>query len=163
MTTAAAEKLSVASWLADLEGAFEETARGALGIDAIEVLRRGDHPNPGQHGSYLGLIGPSGALQIGIAADAATCQALAKSLLAMGPEEPALSDAEVADAVSEIVNIVAGAFKTRVRDRAPQLTMGLPTFFHGGVQESERTAVRVAEIRAGDLAATLLLVHPRGS
>jgi CheY-specific phosphatase CheX len=163
MTTAAAERGSVASWLADLEAAFEETARGALGIDAVVVVSRGPHANPGQHGSYLGLIGPAGALQIGLAADAATCQALARALLAMGPEEPALADPEVADAVSEIVNIVAGAFKTRVRDRAPQLTMGLPTFFHGGVQESERTAVRVAEFRAAGLSATLLLVYPRGS
>ncbi|MFO0580781.1 MAG: chemotaxis protein CheX [Anaeromyxobacter sp.] len=163
MTTATAERTSLGAWLADLEGAFEETARGALGIDAVEVVGRADHPQPGQHGSYLGLIGPAGAVQIGLAADEATCQLLAKALLAMGPDDPALSPAEVADAVSEIVNIVAGAFKTRVRDRAPQLTMGLPTFFHGGVQETERTAVRIAELRAGGMSVTLLLVHPRGS
>jgi hypothetical protein len=153
----------MASWLADLEAAFDETARGALGADAVAVTARGEHPRPSWQGAYLGLVGPSGALQIGLAAEEPVCQALAKGLLGMDPGDEALPAAEMADAVCEIVNIVAGAFKGRVRDRAAQLTMGLPTFFHGGVQETERTAVKVAEVRFGDLPAALLLIHPRGA
>jgi len=152
----------MSSWLGDLETAFEETARGALGVDGVQVVLRGDHARPVWQGAYLGLVGPEGALQIGIAAEEPVCQALAKGLLGMGPADDALSASEMADAVCEIVNIVAGAFKGRVRDRVPQLTMGLPTFFHGGVQETAHTAVKVAEIRFGGMDAALLLIHPRG-
>jgi hypothetical protein len=152
----------VASWLGDLESAFEETARNALGIDAVEVRDRGGLPVASWQGAYMSLAGPSGALQVGIAGEERVCEALARGLLGMSLEEP-LPAADMADAVCEIVNIVAGAFKARVRDRAPQLTLGLPTFFRGGVQETDRTAVSVAEIRAGGLPAALLLVHARSA
>jgi hypothetical protein len=153
----------MASWLPDLESAFEETARGALGLEAVAVKARGGSALSTWHGAYLGLVGPSGALQIGLAGDPEVCQALAKGLLGIAASEENLSAPEMADAFCEIVNIVAGAFKGRVRDRAPQLTMGLPTFFRGGVQETDRTAVKVAQVDAGGHAAALLLVHPRGA
>jgi hypothetical protein len=67
----------------------------------------------------------------------------------------------MADALCEIVNIVAGAFKGRVRDRAA-LQMGLPVFFHGAVQATDHVATSVACVRAGGVPAALVLVHPRG-
>jgi CheY-specific phosphatase CheX len=67
----------------------------------------------------------------------------------------------MADAVCEIINIVAGGFKARVRDRASPLQMGLPVFIQGAVQSTDRVAVRVADVKFGDLSAVLLLVHPR--
>jgi len=106
-------------------------------------------------------VGPTGAVQIGLASSPEGCQALAKGLMGMGAEEPALPDNEMADAVCEIINIVAGAFKARVRDRATPLQMGLPVFIQGAVQPTERIAVQVAEVKFGEVAAVLLLVHPR--
>jgi CheY-specific phosphatase CheX len=150
-----------AGWIGDLEAAFADTAQGALGIDRVEVTARDGAVAPQWQGAYLGLVGPAGAIQIGLAADEPTCQALAKRLLGMEPGEDPLPPPDMADALCEIVNIVAGAFKGKVRDRAAALQMGLPTFFRGGVQPTERTAVAVAEIRAGGAPAALLLVHPR--
>jgi hypothetical protein len=148
------------SWLADLEGAFAEAASTALGFPGMSVTGHHEQP-PALHGAYLGLVGPAGALQIGLASSPGGCQALAKGLMGMGPDEAPLPDAEVADAVCEIINIVAGAFKARVRDRANPLQMGLPVFIQGAVQPTERIAVRVAEVTFGDVPAVLLLVHPR--
>jgi CheY-specific phosphatase CheX len=148
------------SWLMDLEGAFEEVSSTALGFPGMVVTGRHEQPPP-LHGAYLGLVGPTGALQIGLASSPAGCQALAKGLMGMGPDEPALPDNEVADAVCEVINIVAGAFKARVRDRASPLQMGLPVFIQGAVQPTERIAVRVAEVKFGEVPAVLLLVHPR--
>jgi hypothetical protein len=152
-----------AGWIGDLEAAFADTAQGALGLDAVEVT---DHPAavaPRWQGAYLGLVGPVGAIQIGIAAEEETCQSLAKRLLGMDPGEAALPPADMADALCELVNILAGAFKGKVRDRASPLQMGLPVFFNGGVQPTDRTAVSIAGIRAGGRAAALLLVHPRAA
>ncbi len=149
-----------AGWVVDLEAAFADVAQAALGLPAFEVTARGGEVDPRWRGAYLGLVGPSGAVQIGIAADEPGCQALAKGLLGMGAGDPALAADEMADALCEVVNIVAGGFKGRLRDRAA-LQIGLPTFFNGGVQPTEHTAVAVVEVRAGVVPAALLLVHPR--
>jgi len=148
------------SWLADLEGAFEEVSSTALGFPGMAVTGHREQP-PALHGAYLGLVGPTGAVQIGLASSPEGCQALAKGLMGMGPGDPALPDNEMADAVCEIINIVAGAFKARVRDRATPLQMGLPVFIQGAIQPTDRIAVRVADVRFGEVPAVLLLVHPR--
>lgn len=147
-------------WLADLEAAAEEVATSALSLPGMQVTARHEAP-PSLHGAYLGLVGPAGAVQIGLASSPEGCQALAKGLMGMGAGDPDLPEAEVADAVCEIINIVAGGFKARVRDRANPLQMGLPVFIRGAVQSTERVAVGVAEVRLGDVQAALLLVHPR--
>lgn len=151
-----------AGWIGELEAAFAETAQGALGIEEVAVTGRPEVVAARWQGAYLGLVGPSGAIQIGLAADEPVCQDLAKRLLGMAPADEALPAPDMADAVCEIVNIVAGAFKGRLRDRT-SLQMGLPVFFNGCVQPTERTAVSVVEVRAGGQSAALLLVHPRAA
>jgi CheY-specific phosphatase CheX len=158
MTTAA----GFAGWMVDLEVSFDEMARTALGFGEFAVTGRHEAP-PSLHGAYLGLVGPTGAIQIGVASDEAGCQALARGLMGMTPADAALPEAEVADAVCEIINIVAGAFKGRVRDRANPLQLGLPVFIHGKVQSTEHLAVQVTEVKFGSVPAALLLVHPRSS
>jgi CheY-specific phosphatase CheX len=151
--------VDLASWLADLEGAFQEVATSALALDGLEVASRHEVA-PALHGAYLGLVGPAGAVQIGIASSPEGCLALAQGLMGMGPGET-MPDAEVADAVCEIINIVAGGFKTRLRDRASPLQMGLPVFIRGAIQSTERVAVQVAEGKAGAVPVAMILVHPR--
>jgi hypothetical protein len=56
---------------------------------------------------------------------------------------------------------VAGAFKTRLRDRAHPLQMGLPVFISGAIKATDLVAVQVAEVAMGPVAAAVLLVHPR--
>ena len=154
------EGAGLASFITDLEGAFEEIATTALGLPGVVVTARHDKPLP-LHGAYLGLMGPAGAIQIAVASSPEGCQALAKGLMGMGPGDEDLPEGEMADAVNEIINIVAGAFKARVRDRANPLQMGLPVFIRGAVQSTDRIGVQVAEIKAGEIPAALLLVHPR--
>jgi CheY-specific phosphatase CheX len=151
------------AWLGDLEEAFGEVASAALGVERVEVTGRGEAAPATWQGAYLGLVGPAGGFQIGVASDEGGCQSLAKGLLGMEPGAGPLPAAEMADALCEIVNIVAGAFKGRVRGRTAALQMGIPVFFHGSVQETDRTALRVAEIRAGGVPAALVLVHPRAA
>lgn len=152
-----------ASWLPDLEAAFDEVANTALGFGDLAVTGRHDRAPAAYRGAYLALVGPKGAIQIGLASDDAGCQALAKALLGTDPTSPDLPPEELADAFCEIVNIVAGAFKARVRDRSAPLQMGLPTFFNGPAQPTERTAVAVADLRVATYPAALLLVHPRSA
>jgi CheY-specific phosphatase CheX len=153
--------LDPADLLGDLEAAFAEVAQTALGVAELTTLERLDAPPEAAQGAYLGLVGLAGALQIGIASDEAGCQLLSKGLMGMGEADPALSTPEMADAFCEIVNIVAGGFKGRVRERCGALTLGLPVFFHGPAQPTDHTAVRIAVVRAGPAKVDLLLVFPR--
>ncbi len=152
--------LDFAALLPELEAAFAEVAATAL---ALPEVSRAQLPAalPPYHGAYLALVSPQGALQIGLAADEGGCQALAKGLLGMGPADPPLADAEMADAFCEIVNIIAGGFKSRVRERMGSLTMGLPVFFHGPAQQTGHTAVDLVAVRAGLITAALIILHPR--
>jgi len=148
------------SWLGDLEGAFEDIAAPALGLPGMEVVHRHGAPVPA-HLALLGLTGPDGSVQIGLASDDAGCQVLAMCLLGLGPDEGPLPESEAADAFCEIVNIAAGAFKARLRDRTATLQMGLPIFVRGSVQPTEQVSVQVVEVRFGPSRASLLLICPR--
>jgi hypothetical protein len=147
--------------LDDLEGAFEEVALAALGHEHVGKEGRRDAPDPQCQGAYLGLVSTTGAVQIGIASDETGCQSLARGLMGTDGAEPPFPAAELADAVCEIVNIVAGGFKSRARERAGALTLGLPVFFRGPAQATDHTAVEVSVVRLGSTAVSLLLVHPR--
>jgi hypothetical protein len=150
-------------FLPDLEAAFQDVAISALGQAEVVTAQRLDTPPPQYQGAYLGLVALQGALQIGIASDEAGCQILSKGLMGMTDADPPLPDGELADAFCEIVNIVAGGFKAKVRERSGNLQLGLPVFFRGPAQPTEHTAVKVAVVKMGPVSAALLLVFPRGN
>jgi hypothetical protein len=153
--------LRTADWLDALEAEFASLAAAALGVQRVAPLSRHAAPPPGMGGAYLALVSPQGAYQIGLAAPPAGCEAFARGLLSLGPAEP-LAAADVADAVCEIVNMLAGGVQRRIRAKSgDQLGLGLPTFFNGTPQPTERLCVAVAEVRAGAIPAALLVLHPK--
>jgi hypothetical protein len=147
-------------WLAALEAGFAEIARTSFALDRVDVAARHDRPPPEMSGAYLGLVAPEVSVQIGLAAAMPSCRDLARSLFQMAPGE-ALPDGDVADAICEIVNQLAGCVQRRVRSSV-EVRLGLPTFFHGPVQPTERLGVAVSDVRAGAISGALLVVHPRG-
>jgi len=149
-------------WLRALEAELTVLAKDALGLPPVHVTARGDAPPADMEGAYLGFISSEGAYQVGLASTPEGCQAFARGLLSSAPSDPPLSKADVADAVCEIVNMLAGGVQRRIRQLCGlQVGLGLPTFFHGAVQPTERLGVAVAEVRVGELAAALLVLHPR--
>jgi hypothetical protein len=153
--------MRTSDWLEALEVEFGSLAVNALGVERVHAVSRHAAPPSGMGGAYLALVSPHGAYQIGLAAPPAGCEAFARGLLSFGPADP-LSPADVADAVCEIVNMLAGGVQRRMRQKSgDQLGLGLPTFFHGTPQPTERLCVAVAEVRAGAIPAALLVLHPR--
>jgi hypothetical protein len=151
--------LAPCDWLGALEAEFAALATGTLGLSNVKVEARLDAPPPAMAGAYLGLLAPWGGVQLALVSDADGCAAIARGLLGTLAGE-ALEPPDVADAVCEVVNILAGAVKARVRQHGP-LQMGLPTFFRGPVQPTERLGVWALSVRAGDVPAALVVVHPR--
>jgi len=154
-----ASPLRAADWLRALESAYAELAPGALGLESPRAGLPMEEPPSSGAGAFLPLLGPSGSVQVALVSSEEGCAAVARGLLALQPGDP-LSPPEVADAVCEVVNILAGAVKARLRGQVA-LQMGLPTFFHGTVQPTERLGVDALEVRSGDLVTALVVVHPR--
>jgi len=146
-------------WLGALETEFSVLAPGALGLPPPAAGPRLKATPDRSAGAYLPLLWAEGSVQLALVSDEAGCAAIARGLLGMGPAE-ALSPPEVADAVCEVMNILAGGVKARLRQRAA-LRLGLPTFFRGPVQPTDRMGVAALAVRAGHLAATLVVLHPR--
>jgi hypothetical protein len=151
--------MSPQEWLKALASGFGELARASFGVERVEILGEHDRPAAGMSGAYLGLIAEKGSVQVGLAAPMEGCRELARGLFQLGPGDP-VGDADVADAVCEIVNQLAGCVQRRVRPRL-EVQLGLPTFFHGPAQPTDRLGVAVCDVRAGALAGALHLVHPR--
>jgi hypothetical protein len=151
--------LAPAEWLGALGQEFTALAPGTLGLAAPVLATSLMAPPAGSSGAYLPLMAPWGSVQLALVSDEAGCGAIARGLLGMSPGEP-LSAAEVADAVCEVLNILAGGVKAQLRERGP-LQMGLPTFFNGPVQPTERMGVAAVEMHAGGVAGALVVVHPR--
>jgi CheY-specific phosphatase CheX len=146
-------------WLEAIEASFAEIASTSFAVDHFEVTARHESPPPQMSGAYLGLLASDCSVQIGIAASMDCCRGLARALFQMSPGDT-VPDGDVADAVCEVANMLGGGVQRRVRETS-EVRLGLPTFFHGPVQPTDRLGVAVSEFRAGDMAGALLVVHPR--
>ena len=148
---------AVSDWVAAMADASTELAL-SLGIDGVEVLGWHDLPPTGMAGAYIPLLAEEQTLQLALLASPAGCADLARLLLGMEPDE-AVSDADIADAVGELVNIVAGGVKQRMQDVAGGLRLGLPVFIHGYVQPTQQLEVSLASARIGEVDAHLMALR----
>lgn len=151
---------AVSDWVAAMADASSELAL-SLGMDAVEVLGWHDVPPTGMAGAYIPLLAEDQTLQLALLASPAGCADLSRLLLGMEPDEE-VSDADVADAVGELVNIVAGGVKQRMQDPdrpGGGLRLGLPVFIHGYVQPTQQLEVCLASARIGEVEAHLMVLR----
>jgi hypothetical protein len=137
------------------ESASELTAT-VLGGLPFEALGQPKEFGAG-HGAYLGLVAQDEPIQVGILVDGTGCQLLSKSLLGMEPTDEDLPQADVSDAMCEIINIIAGGLKRRVSERMP-VTMGLPIFVSGHPLPNQQQSVTARSLKMGDVFACVLLL-----
>jgi hypothetical protein len=130
----------------------------SLGIDGVELLGWHDVPPTGMAGAYIPLLAEDQTLQLALLASPAGCADLARLLLGMEPGE-SVSDADIADAVGELVNIVAGGVKQRMQEATGGLRLGLPVFIHGYVQPTQQLEVSLASARIGEVDAHLMALR----
>jgi Chemotaxis phosphatase CheX len=153
---------AVTDWVAAMADASTELAL-SLGMDGVEVLGWHDVPPTGMAGAYIPLLAEDQTLQLALLATPAGCADLSRHLLGMEPEDE-VSDADIADAVGELVNIVAGGVKQRMQDASRigtggGLRLGLPVFIHGYVQPTQQLEVSLASVRIGQVDAHLMALR----
>lgn len=154
-------KISLAQWRPAVEAAAKEIAAYALSLPTATV---GDpvgleHANA-MIGAHIPLVGGGQAFDLALVSSPAGCQALSRAILGM-PETAALRDAEVADAVGEIVNMLGGTVKRRLSGLGAELVLGLPLFLHGYLQPTDRLMVTVLPTRFGAIETMVLIAGQR--
>jgi hypothetical protein len=137
---------------------FEARARAEKGAKAAPRGKAGapekdDTPRPG---AYIAIMAEGASVHLGLTATVEGCRALALSLLGLHPTQD-LTDRETGDAVSELMNIIAGKVKSRVSERDQSLQLGLPMFIQGRIQETGSMERQAAEIEVGPVLVQLLV------
>jgi hypothetical protein len=119
-------------WLSCLSDVAQDFAANHLRFEA------GSSPEPpapkgaATPSVYVAILGERNSMHLGLSTSTAGCQTLARAFLGLrGREE--VTDREVVDGMSEILNILAGKVKSRMSTRDGSLKLGLPMFVAGVV------------------------------
>lgn len=156
----AAVGTAVSDWVVAMADASAELAL-SLGIDGVEVVGWHELPPTGLAGAYIPLLAEDQTLQLALLASPGGCADLSRLLLGMAPGDE-VAAADIADAVGELVNIVAGGVKQRLQSAIRSsggLRLGLPVFIHGYVQPTQQLEVSLAEVRLGDVDVHLMALR----
>jgi hypothetical protein len=156
-------RLTLAQWRTAVEGAAVEIATNALSFPGAVVHDPvGIECTASMIGAHIPVIGGGQAFDLALVASADGCQALSRAILCLDSEGPPLRATEVADAVGEIVNMLAGTVKRRMAGSGADLVLGLPLFVHGYIQPTERLSVVVLPTRFGPIDTMVLIAGQRG-
>jgi len=151
--------LTTQDWMQVIQETACEVATVALGFEECVKGPENVKIRSGLSGAYLPLSTTTEQIQVGLLADDAGCQALAKALLGMEQTEPDLSMGDMSDSFSEIVNMLAGGLKRRLEGRV-DVKLGLPLFVNGVVQPNSHITILATELQLGAVEAVVLLVVP---
>ena len=155
-------KITIAQWRAAVEGAAGEIASYALSFSGAVVQDPvGIECTVALIGAHLPLVGDGHAYDLALVTTAASCRALARAILCVAPDAP-VRDAEVADAIGEIANMLGGGVKRRLAvPSSVDLLLGLPIFLHGYIEPTERMVVTCLPTRLGTIETMVLIAGQR--
>lgn len=154
MSTATIE---LKDWLEALTEVVRDYAGRSLRFDGTPVASgNGDGAAAVQPAAYVAILGERCSMHLGISASMDGCRALVRALLGMRQKDP-ITDTEVVDGMSEILNIAAGKVKSRMVVRDGSLKLGLPIFVQGQVGLGESTEKATADVRIGPVPCRLLV------
>ncbi len=150
--------MSPSEWMDAVVHSANDFAISMLGVEGVSVVERLQKIPPSGGSALISLVGESVAVELGVSLQERACQDLARGLLGMGPEEGDLPDDEVADALSEVANIIAGQVKSFVAGRVSGVNIGLPIFIRGELCPAADTQSVVVAVRVGEIPATLVVL-----
>lgn len=154
-------KLTLGHWRAAVEGAATEIATRALSFPgAIVHDPVGLERSVALIGAHIPLVGGGQAFQMALVSSEDGCEALSRAILCKSTG-PALRQAEIVDAIGEIVNMLAGSMKRRLAGHGAHLALGLPIFVHGYFEPSDRLSVIALPSRFGPIETMVLIASSR--
>ena len=116
--------IPIQDWLETFRGAAEEFSRGSLRFDSKPSVIDDSGERPG---AYIAILSETESVHLGLCLSPQDGYMLARALLGMGAHET-LSEKDMVDGVSEVMNIIAGKVKSQMAARGENLRLGLPMF-----------------------------------
>ena len=113
-------------------------------------------------GAYIPLSAGLESITVAWVAGEVGCRALAGALLGIGADEE-LPSSDVADAVGEVVNMLAGGVKSRMLPQVTPIGLGLPMFLHGWIEPGERLEIAARRIQVDRFETVVLVLRQRSS
>jgi len=155
MSTATIE---LKDWLEALTEVVRDYAARSLRFDGTPALtgQNGSGAAASRPAAYVAILGDRCSMHLGISAEMDGCRALVRALLGVRQKD-SISDSEVVDGMSEILNIAAGKVKSRMVVRDGSLKLGLPIFVQGPVGLGESTEKATADVMVGPVPCRLLV------
>jgi len=150
----------IQDWLYSLKEAAGELAVSTMGFDGCTMTQTSKKLPMGVSGSSISLVSDGDSVQIGFFTQRDGCKKLAQAMLGMAPEDE-LSDADVADAMGEVVNIVAGGVKRQMSEKSPGIQLGLPLFMNGQIEIGENQEGIVGDAAVGPVPVHLLVLRKK--
>ncbi len=148
---------TIDEWMSAVVSSAEELATVALGFDGASLVgRRGDMPTD-LTSAVVALVSDTASVQLGFAATENGCKSLARALLCMDPGEE-LPAEDVADAVGEVVNIIAGQVKRVIGTQDATVKIGLPLVVHGKFETSDSVEAAFADLNVGPVPVTVMVL-----
>lgn len=151
----------VERWVSAANAAALDIASRALGWEAEVRSGETGAPFDAPFGAYVPLSSSDSVVQLGIVAELSDCAVMSRALLGMGPDEGFAAESDVADAVGEIANMLAGATKTRLSDVVQDIVLGLPLCVKGTIETQALEHVST-ELAFGPIRARLMLLRSPG-
>jgi len=149
--SAKAKVIPIDEWLQVFRASTLELATSMLRFDGQAGATKSDEP--GEPGAYIAILSPHNAVHLGLSARPANCRALARALLGLRTDQ-AVSEHDVVDGLSEVMNILAGKVKATMAGRDGQLHLGLPMFVANPIR-STGAETASAPVRLGPVECTL--------
>jgi hypothetical protein len=150
--SAQAKVIPIQEWLETLRVATADLAKSSLRFDPLPTPATPDET--GEPGAYIAILSPHNAVHFGLSATPAQCRALARALLGLRHTEK-LTEHDVVDGLSEVMNILAGKVKASMAGRDGQLHLGLPMFVANPIRSGADAESASTDVRLGPVACTL--------
>ena len=160
LATVTSSRFTATQWRDAIQSTASEIARYALGFDGASVA----DPEPaeataGMIGAHIPMVGKE-SFELSLVGTRAACQALSGAVLMMGIDAQ-LAPAEIADAIGELANQLAGGVKRRLAGTCGDLELGLPVFVNGSVEPTRHQSVLALPTTFGPISAMVVIVGPK--
>jgi hypothetical protein len=155
------QKVTLQTWLDALKSAahtFMQTTYNSK--EVTTASRQSSLPWHNTMGAWVPLVGESFSLQLGLVSTDDGCQAIARKLLNLSAMDP-LTEEDMADAIRETVNILAGMSKMTIEGDVSLSTLGLPLFIAGHIKITKEQAAVSEMINLGNESCYLIVLKQR--
>ncbi len=129
-----------------------------MGHANLEVVSRTAEIPEKMPGAFIPLMSADESVQVGLVSTPDGAQKMARAMLQMGEGET-LSQADLADALGEATNILAGFVKRNMQPHKQNVQLGLPLYVNGHLEMTDRVRAIVSHLKMGEIPVAVIVLR----